>query len=94
MTMTSTRKRLNLIPVLELDDGWVMAYEGGAGDLHRVRLSRHLRGPVFEHTLEGILDEFRLLRRTLPGGGVLAMAFWLVDSRAMYDALLGDDDGE
>lgn len=93
MTVTSRRKRLDMIPPLQMGP-FRMHYEGGKGDLHRVRLSRHLRGPVFEHTLEGILEEFRLLRRTLPGGGVLEMAFWLVDSRSMYDALVGDHDDE
>lgn len=79
--------RLDMIPALELADGFRLYYEGGSGDRHRVRLSRRLPGTVFEHTMVGILDEFRMLRRSLPGGGVLAMSFWLVDSRAMYDAL-------
>lgn len=85
--------RLDMMTPLELGE-FRMHYEGGSGDRHRVRVSRHLPGTVFEDTLVGILDEFRNLRRSLPGGGVLAMAFWLVDSRATYDALMGvgDDD--
>ena len=46
--------RLDMIPPLQMGQ-FRMHYEGGSGDLHRVRLSRHQRGPVFEHTLEGIL---------------------------------------
>lgn len=85
--------RLDMIPALELADGFRLYYEGGSGDRHRVRLSRRLPGMVFEHTMVGILDEFRLHRQALPGGGVLAMAFWLTDSRATYDLLIGASDG-
>ena len=86
--------RLDMIAPLDLVDGFRLHYEGGSGDRHRVRLSRRLPGSVFEGTLVGILDEFRALRRALPDGGVLAMSFWLVDSRATYDALFGGDGGE
>ena len=86
--------RLHMIPPLELADGFRLYYEGASGDWHRVRLSRRLPGSVFEGTLVEIVDEFRWHRRTLTGGGVLEMSFWLVDSRATYDALVGDNDGE
>lgn len=86
--------RLDMIAPLDFVDGFRLYYEGGSGDRHRVRLSRRLPGSVFEGTLVDILDEFRGLRRSLPDGGVLEMSFWLVDSRATYDALLGDHDGE
>lgn len=94
VTHSGREVRLNMIPPLELPDGFRLFYEGASGDRHQVRLSRRLPGTVFEHTLVGILDEFRALRRAMPDGGVLAMSFWLVDSRAMYDALLGGGDGE
>lgn len=86
-------ERLDMIPVFDLTNGFRLTYEGGSGDRHRVRLARNLPGVVFEHTLVGILDEFRLHRQALPGGGVLAMAFWLTDSRATYDLLVGARDG-
>lgn len=94
MMQAGRDERLDMIPSLALANGFRLIYEGGSGDHHRVRLSRNLPGVVFEHTLVGILDEFRLHRRTLPGGGVLAMAFWLTDSRATYDLLIGASDGE
>lgn len=94
MKQAGRDERLDMIPALDLTNGFRLIYEGGSGDRHRVRLSRSLPGVVSENTLTGILDEFRLHRQSLPGGGVLAMAFWLTDSRSTYDLLIGASDGE
>jgi hypothetical protein len=94
VTHLGRESRLDMIPPFAMPNGFALSYEGGSGDRHRVRLSRNLPGAVFEGTLDAVLTEFRWHRRSLPDRGVLAMAFWLVDSRSMYDALIGGDDNE
>ena len=86
--------RLDMVPILELCGGFAIKYEGRTGGRHRIRLSRHRPGLILEGTMVELLDELRPMRRPLPGAGITQVAFWLVDSASMYDALMEVDDDE
>jgi hypothetical protein len=93
MKVEGRRTRLGMISPLALSHGFRLFYEGHAGERHRVRLSRHLPGGLLEGDLEEILTELRPWRRTMPDGGIMAVVWWLDESAAMYDALIGDNHG-
>lgn len=92
MTLTSRRTRLGMIPPLELSHGFRLFYEGHSGKRHQVRLSRRLPGGILEGDLEELLTQLRPWRRHMNDGGIMAGVFWLDESEAMYDALIGGDD--
>ena len=94
MKVESRRRRLGMIPRLQLSGGFELRYEGRTGERHRVRLSRHMPGLILEGTIVNLLDELRPMRRPLPGAGITQVAFWLVDSASMDDALMEVDDDE
>jgi hypothetical protein len=91
MKVESRRRRLGMIPPLALSHGFRLLYEGHGAERHQVRLSRRLPGGIFEGDLEEILIELAPWRRHMPEGGITAVVWWLAESAAMYDALIGDD---
>ena len=90
MKVESRRRRLGMIPPLELSHGFRLFYEGRSGDRHQVRLSRHVPGGILEGDLEELLTQLRPWRRHTTDGGIMTVVWWLDESAAMYDALIGD----
>lgn len=93
MKVECRRRRLGMIPPLELSHGFRLFYEERSGNRHQVRLSRHLPGGILEGDLEELLTQLRPWRRHMPDGGIMAVVWWLDESATMYHALIGHDDG-
>lgn len=91
MKVKNRRTRLGMIPPLELSHGVRLFYEGRTGESQQVRLSRNLPGGILEGNREEILLALRPWRRHMTNGGIMAVVWWLDESAAMYDALIGDD---
>jgi hypothetical protein len=91
MAMMSRRRRLDLIPPLDMSDGFRLFYEAHAGGRHRVRVARSLPGGELEGDLEELLTQLRPWRRRMTDGGIMAVVFWIDEAAATYDALIGDD---
>jgi hypothetical protein len=92
MKVKNRRMRLGMIPPLQLSHGFRLFYEGRSGKRHQVRLSRRLPGGILEGDLEELLTELTPWRRQMTDGGIMTIVFWLDESAAMYDALIGGDD--
>lgn len=91
MKVETRRTRLGMIPPLLLTHGFRLFCEEHARERHQVRLSRNLPGGILEGNREEILLALRPWRRHMPEGGIMAVVWWIDESAAMYDALIGDD---